>query len=65
MLNPSPDSLKLILLCVCDTGMCKAEIPGLTWERVEFKSGGIRLKEADTNTGERRSIPIGGNCALC
>jgi integrase len=59
MVNLSPDYLKPIVLCAYYTGMRKAEILGLTWGRVDLKAGFIRLREVDTKTGERRSIPIG------
>lgn len=59
MLDASPDYLKSVLRCAYYTGMWKGEILGLTWDRVDLKGGFIRLKEVDTKTGERRSIPIG------
>ena len=39
--------------------MRKAEIVGLTWDREDLKGGFIRLREVDTKTSERRSIPVG------
>jgi len=48
-----------ILTCAYYTGMRKAEILGLTWDRIDLKAGFIRLREVDTKTSERRSIPIG------
>ena len=59
MLDFSPDYLKPVLLCAYYTGMQKGEILGLTWDRVDLKGGFIRLKKADTKTGERRHIPLG------
>ena len=59
MLDFSPDYLKPVLLCAYYTGMQKGEILGLTWDRVDLKGGIIRLKKADTKTGECRHIPLG------
>ncbi len=59
MVAISPEYLKPVLVCAYHTAMRKAEILGLTWDRVDLKSGFIRLKEVDTKTAERRSIPIG------
>jgi integrase len=59
MVDLSPDYLRPILTCAYYTSMRKAEILGLTWDRVDLKVGFIRLREVDTKTRERRSIPIG------
>jgi integrase len=59
MLHASPDYLKPVLICAYYTSMRKGEILGLTGDRVDLKGGFIRLREADTKTSERRSIPIG------
>jgi integrase len=59
MLKASPDYLIPVLICAYYTSMRKGEILGLTWDRVDLKSGFIRLREADTKTSDRRSIPIG------
>jgi integrase len=59
MLDISPDFLKPVFQCAYHTGMRKGEILGLSWDRVDLKGSFIRLKEMDTKTGERRSIPIG------
>lgn len=59
MVDISPDYLKPILTCIYYTAMGKAEILGLTWDRVDIKAGFIRLWEVDTKTGNRHSSPIG------
>jgi integrase len=56
MLDVSPAYLKPVLICAYYTGMRKGEILGLTWDRVDLKSGFIRRKESDTKTGEWMSI---------
>jgi integrase len=58
MLEVSLDYLKLILQCAYHTAMRKAEILGLTWDRVDLKAGFIRFKESDTKISEARSIPL-------
>jgi len=40
------------------TAMRKGEILNLKWDRVDMKSGFIRLRPGDTKTDEGRSIPI-------
>ena len=59
MLGVSPDDLRPVLLCAYHTSLPKGEILALTWDRVDLQAGFIRLQEADTQTSERRSIPIG------
>ena len=48
MVDLSPDYLRSILTCAYYTSMRKAEILGLTWDRVDLKAGFIRLREIDT-----------------
>jgi integrase len=59
MLEVAPDYFKPVLSCAYYTGMRKGEILRLTWDRVDLKTGFIRLKDTDTKTGKGRSIPIG------
>jgi integrase len=59
MVDVSPEYLRPVLRCAHYTGMRKAEILGLTWDRVDLKAGFIRLKGTDTKTKEARNIPIG------
>lgn len=40
------------------TAMRQGEILNLTWDRIDLKSGFIRLKPEDTKTNEARAIPI-------
>ena len=40
------------------TGMRWGEIVNLTWDKVDLKGGFIRLKGADTKSGEGRLIPL-------
>jgi integrase len=68
--------LKLIVITALNTGMRRAEILGLTWNRVDLNHGFILLDL--TKSGERREIPYQWNargafqeltapsrCALC
>ena len=48
--------LKPIVVAALNTGMRKAEILGLTWDRVDLNHGFILLDR--TKNGERREIPI-------
>jgi integrase len=50
--------LKPVLIFALNTGCRKAEILGLTWDRVDLKHGFIHLHE--TKSGQSRDIPING-----
>jgi integrase len=54
----SPTHLKPILLIAYHTGMRKSEILNLAWDRVDLKTGVIRLRPEDTKTQEGRVIPL-------
>src|SRR5262245_17631437 len=51
----SPVLLPAVTLAL-HTGMRKAEILGLTWDRVDFARGVLRLKQ--TKSGRRREVPM-------
>jgi len=54
----SPVYLRPINLVAYATAMRRGEILGLTWDKVDLKGGFIRLKGADTKSGEGRIIPL-------
>jgi integrase len=58
LMNVAPTHLKPILLTAYHTGMRKGEILNLTWDRVDFKAGVIRLRIEDTKTREGRIVPL-------
>ncbi len=45
-------------LMAYQAGMRLGEILGLTWDRVDWKAGLVRLKAEDTKTDEARLIPL-------
>jgi len=49
---------KPISLCAYLTAMREGEILNLKWDRVDRKTGFIRLRPGDTKTSEGRAIPI-------
>ena len=49
-----PDFIRLAL----HTGMCKGELLGLEWSRVDFSANLIHLTSIHTKSGKRRSIPL-------
>jgi integrase len=51
----SPVLLPMVTVAV-NTGMRRGEVWGLTWERVDFARGVLRLEQ--TKSGKRREIPI-------
>jgi integrase len=50
--------LRRIIVCAFETGMRTGEIKKLTWDKVDFKTGFIRLAAEDTKTNEKRAIPL-------
>ncbi len=53
-----PDHLKPVVRTLYTTGWRKNEVLGLTWDRVSFEDGVIRLDAEDTKTGEARAFPF-------
>jgi len=61
LLAVADDYLKPILMVAYGTGMRKQEILKLKRDRVDLKTGFIRLKPEDTKTREGRNIPLDKN----
>lgn len=58
LLAVSPLHLRRIIICGYETGMRAGEIAKLTWDKVDLKSGFIRLAAEDTKTNTKRAIPL-------
>lgn len=58
LLAVSPLHLQRIIVCAYETAMRAGEIKGLTWDKVDLKTGFIRLAATDTKTNEKRAIPV-------
>ena len=58
LLDAAPLHLQRILVCAHETGMRAGEIKKLSWDKVDFKTGFIRLAADDTKTNEKRAIPL-------
>ena len=54
----SSPHLQAVNLVAYNTGMRRGEILGLRWDRVDFKTGFVRLRAEDTKTNEGRIIPM-------
>jgi integrase len=54
----APLHLRRIMVCAYETGMRAGEIIKLTWDKVDPKTGFIRLTAEDTKTNEKRAIPL-------
>jgi integrase len=58
LLAVSPVHLRRIIVCAYETGMRAGEIIKLTWDKVDLKTGFIRLAAEDTKTNQKRAIPL-------
>jgi integrase len=54
----SAPHLQVINLMAYQTGMRRGEMLNLTWDRVDLKTGLIRLKAEDTKTDAARLVPL-------
>ena len=60
LLRECSSHLRPIVTMALHTGMRKAEILGLTWDKVDLRNGLILLAQDDTKNSERKEIPIDG-----
>jgi integrase len=58
LLSAASPHLQRIITCAYETGMRGAEIKKLTWDKVDLKTGFIKLSTSDTKRKEKRLIPI-------
>jgi integrase len=58
LLAVAPKHLQRLITCAYETGMRAGEIVNLTWDKVDLKTGFIRLVAEDTKTNEKRAIPL-------
>ncbi len=58
LMKAAPENLKPVIELAMHTGTRRSEILNLTWDQVCLKGGFIRLRSADTKTGEGRLIPL-------
>src|SRR2546426_498455 len=59
LLRELPAPLKAPVEFAYLTGWRKSEVVGLTWDRVDFEAGMVRLDVGTTKTGEGRTFPFG------
>jgi len=58
LLDAASPHLRRLILCAYETGMRAGELKKLTWDKIDFKTGFIRLAAEDTKTNEKRAVPI-------
>src|SRR2546426_12120821 len=58
LLASSPLHLRRIIICAYETGMRAGEIQYLIWDKLDLKTGFIRLVAEDTKTKRKRAIPL-------
>lgn len=58
LLSVAAPHLRSLIICAYETGMRAGEIISLTWDKVDTKTGFLRLAAMDTKTNEKRAIPI-------
>jgi len=58
LLSEASPHLRPIITCAYETGMRAGEIKKLTWDKVDGKTGFIRLLADDTKAKEKRAIPM-------
>lgn len=58
LLAVSPLHLHRIITCAYETGMRSGEVQHLTWDKIDPKTGFIRLAAEETKTERKRAIPL-------
>jgi integrase len=58
LLSAASPHLQRLITCAYETGMRGAEIKKLTWDKVDLKTGFMKLATGDTKGKEKRPIPI-------
>jgi len=59
-----PEHVKPVVRALYLTGWRSGEVVGLTWSRIDFEAGAIRLDAAQSKSGKPRTIPFGQVPAL-
>ncbi len=60
LLGALPSYLKPVLTFAYHTGWRKAEVIGLTWDRVDLKAGTVRLEAGETKNDVARNLVLNG-----